>query len=147
MAGERSFTSLGISRQDLELAWKDRLRDAEILLEADRPAASMAAALYALEIRLKALICMKLDLASLPRAFEFHYLDGLLVASGLSRRLETKGAIKVKKNWDRVTELAQGLNEFRYMPDGKWRRADAAELLDQLTHPKIGVLTWLSKAR
>ena len=147
MAGERSFAKLGASRTEFESAWKDRLKEAEILLRARRSAAAMVAGFYALEIRLKALICSRLDLPSLPRAFEIHDLESLLTLAGLSQKLKVKASGRIQKNWESICELVPILNDLRYSPEGKWSQADAEKPLDQLTNPKTGLLPWLSKAR
>ena len=97
---DKSFTKPGTELSFLEAAWQDRLADAEALFAAGRNAWAIATALYALEIRLKVLVCKKLDLSDLPRAFEVHDLDGLLLLAGLSRRIKRKGAVQVKQNWD-----------------------------------------------
>jgi hypothetical protein len=146
MAGERSFAKLGASRADLESAWQDRLKEAEILLQARRPAAAMAAAFYTLEIFLKVLICRRLDLPSLPKAFEIHDLESLLTLAGLSQKLKAKGG-KIQKNWESVCELVPLLNDLRYSPEARWTQADAEKFFDQLTHPKTGLLAWLTKVR
>ena len=60
--------------------------------QADMLLAIAIAGIYASEIYLKVRACKKLDLDELPRAFELHDLDGLLVVSGLSRRLEQQAS-------------------------------------------------------
>ncbi|CAN5854077.1 hypothetical protein BH23PLA1_BH23PLA1_29210 [soil metagenome] len=148
MAGEK-FTKYGATRADLEAAWQDRLSDANALYAANRSAAAIASGLYALEIFLKARICKKLDLESLPRPFEIHDLDGLLVLSGLHRRMNSKPNRKtsVFRHWSNLLTWAQQLNELRYSPDTRYSRAQARIFLDHLSDPKDGVLTWLSKQR
>ena len=141
------FSKLGSPLADLEAAWPDRLRDAEALLAAGRNGWAIATGLYTLEIRLKVLICRKLDLAQLPRPFEVHDLPGLLVLSGLSRRIQRKPARRVKLNWDRIVEMSPHLNEFRYTADAKWSAAQAQEFFRQLRDPPNGVLVWLDKVR
>lgn len=145
MAGDRSFTKPGADRVELEKAWKARLRDAEALLAAGRSAAAMAAGYYAVEILLKALICKRLDVDSLPRAFEIHDLESLLVLAGLSRKMKEKGSAKLQKNWESLSELGLFLNELRYSSDERWAAVDVGEFLDQLTSPKGGIIPWLSK--
>lgn len=82
----------------------------------------------------------------LPRAFEIHDLMALLLLAGLSRRIERKPARNVKKSWDRVVEVSQNLNNFRYTNDARWA-ADAANFFRQLRDPPYGVLLWLDKIR
>lgn len=67
MAGER-LTRLGALTVDLDQAAQERLDDAEVLMRGGRYAAAITYAFYALEIRLKVLICHRLDIPNLPGA-------------------------------------------------------------------------------
>jgi hypothetical protein len=147
MVAGGEFTKLGAARSDLEAAWQDRLADARALFAARRYAGTIAEGVYALEIRLKVLICKRLDLTNLPKAFEVHDLDALLLLAGFSQRIEKRNAIKVKVNWDNIKREARGLNDLRYRPSGNWTEAQAADMLRYLTDPDEGVLSWLSKQR
>ena len=144
MNGPRSFTSLGASAQDLDTASAERLLDAQALHAAGRWASSIAMGLYSLETRLKARICRQLDLLRLPRPFEIHELDGLLLLSGLSRRLNQRSARPVKRNWNEVKKLAKDLNDLRYKPDPRWSQTLADDVLKWLVDPKEGVLPWIA---
>jgi HEPN domain-containing protein len=147
MPVDQKFTKPGAPLAELDAAWQAHLADAEALFAAKRYAWAIVSALYALEIRLKVLICKRLDLKELPRAFEIHDLDALLLLAGLSRRIESKRLRKVKRNGDDILSQAEELNEIRYKPEKNWTRAQAARLLQQLKDPSEGVLTWLSKQR
>jgi hypothetical protein len=147
MPARGEFTRPGATRADLEAAWQDRLAEAQSLHAAGHHAGAIAAALYALEIRLKVLVCRKLDLDHLPKAFEIHDLDSLLLLAGLSRRMERRSARKVKGNWEEVLDLAGELNTIRYQPAIKWTGRHAADLLTQLTDAGNGVMSWLSRQR
>ena len=92
------FAKLGSSVADLDTAWRDRLADAEALLAAGRNGWAIATGLYALEIRLKVLVCRRLDIDKLPKAFEVHDLSSLLLLAGLSQRILRKPARTVKTN-------------------------------------------------
>jgi hypothetical protein len=136
---------------DLDAASRDRLTDAKVLAAAGRPAAAIAAGLYCLEIRLKILICKRLDLPALRTAFHIHDLEGLLVLSGLEQRLADPSMSHVKFYWDKILDLAASLNELRYIPEGSQRlpigaqsQQDAFTFLAWLEYPGAGVLTWLS---
>jgi hypothetical protein len=151
MAGDRdrSFKKLEATAVDLRAASKDRLEDARILAAAGHPASAIAAGLYALEIFLKVLICQRLDLPALPKAFEIHDLEALLILSGLSQRLA--GASHIRFNWDQILIPAQKLEELRYLPEGSQQLPigarnpqDAVTFLARLDDPNDGVLTWLS---
>jgi hypothetical protein len=150
MGPESKFAKSGTALGDLEIAWSDRLDDSDALLSADRFASAIAAGLYSLEVYLKVKICKRLDLDHLPRAFETHDLDGLLILCGLSRRMNfpsKKLDIAVKRNWDSVRDLSYKLLELRYSDGSKWTRKDAESFLDQLKNPKHGVLSWLQKQK
>jgi hypothetical protein len=147
MPARGEFTKLGTTRTDLEAAWPARLAEAQSLHAAGHHAWAIATAVYALEIRLKVMICKKLDLEKLPRAFEIHDLDSLLLLAGLSQRIERRGALRVKFTWELIKREAEGLNDLRYGPASHWTAAQAADLLRALTDPTEGVLSWLSKQR
>jgi hypothetical protein len=132
---------------DLDLAWRDRLDDAHHLMASGRYAAAIAAGLYGLEICLKVRICKKLELDSLPKAFEIHDLEALLILSGLLRRLsnrKARGGI-LKRNWDQIRDLSGKLNDLRYKPQSSWSHSQAAQFFDQLQNQRDGVRTWLQK--
>jgi hypothetical protein len=129
---------------DLDVASRDRLVDAKALLASLRPAGSIAAGLYSLEIRLKVLVCKNLDLPELPLAVQFHDLGELLVLTGLSRRINNDPSLSsIKRNWGAILLIAGQLNDLRYMPDSGWTATEAADFLRRLEHPVEGVLTWL----
>jgi hypothetical protein len=128
---------------DLDQASLDRMEDARVLLAGGRSSAAIASAVYALEMRLKVLICKRLDLLELPQAFQFHDLEALLVLSGLKRRLEAPGAASVQKNWSDMLIRANRLNELRYFPDRNWPIAQAQDFLNWLEDPQDGVIPWL----
>jgi hypothetical protein len=77
MPGGSKFATLGANVADLQAAAADRLQDAELLHANGRFASAIAMGVYSLEIHLKARICVKLNLAALPRPFEIHDLEGL----------------------------------------------------------------------
>jgi hypothetical protein len=143
MASGSKFSKFGANLVDLELAWKDRLEDAHALLAANRHASTIAMGLYSLEILLKTLICKKLDLEQLPTPFEIHDLDGLLVLSGLDRRLGRLKTSRVKFHWDGILNTSVDINNLRYKPNKNWTATDARDLLSQLDDPTDGVIAWL----
>jgi hypothetical protein len=136
----------GASVGQLDGAWQERLDDAEALYREKRYASAIAMGLYALEIRLKAIICKKLDITSLPRHFQIHNLDALMVLSGLSGKIrKVKRPRGVLKNWDELRALSESLDDLRYIPDPKWDHKLAQKVLGQLRDAPDGVLPWLSK--
>ena len=98
---------------DLQAAAADRLQDAECSFAAGRFASAIAMGVYSLEIHLKVLICKRLNLAALPKPFEIHELEGLLVLSGLQTGVRVSTAT-VRKNWDDVASQSLQINELRY---------------------------------
>ena len=145
MARDRSYAKLGTDVADLDAAAGERLLDAEALFAGGRYASSVALGLYALEIALKAKTCRRLDLGGLPRPFEIHELDELLVLCGLSRRLDDPQFLKVKANWDSIViGQAPHVNDLRYLPGQHVTRVEAEDFLRQLRDPPDGVLPWLS---
>ncbi len=145
MAGER-LTKLGALASDLEQAAEDRFEDAKALLLAGRHAAAIAHGFYALEIRLKVLICRRLDVPKLPHVFQTHSLEALMLHTGLANKIRgVKRPRAVAKNWDELLALFQQVDQIRYQPDPKWDERLAKRVLHQLGDPPNGVLLWLKK--
>jgi hypothetical protein len=147
MAVERSLTKLGASVSDLDQASRERLDDAEVLLRGGRYAAAIIHGLYALEIKLKVIICRRLDILNMPRVFETHDLEALMLHTGLDRKIRNvKRPKEVAQNWHELLDLADDLEGLRYRPDPvKWNRHKAELVLHQLRDPSHGVLLWLTK--
>lgn len=145
MAGDREFTQMRAAVADLDVAARDRLEDAEQLLKSARYASAIMMGLYALEIRLKERICSRLDLDKLPRAFEIHDLAGLLVLSGLSKRINEPPYSHILGNWNELLVWSKRLNDLRYGPETHpdWPLARAALFFSQLRDSPNGVLPWL----
>jgi hypothetical protein len=143
MAGEANFAKLRALVTDLEVAASDRLLDAEALFASGRFASAIAMGVYSLEIHLKARICRKLNLHALPKPFEIHDLEGLLVLSGLQVARASAPAA-VRKNWEDVATQASLINEMRYLPSSNWTQAQVQTFLQQLRDSPDGVLPWLS---
>jgi len=148
MAGEKRFARLGAKVADLEQAALDRLLDADILLAGERHASAIVMGLYALEITLKIAICRRLNLDALPVEFQIHDFEGLLVLTGLSRRLTEPDFLKVSSNWDSICKKHKNshVNELRYGP-ATFTSRQAKDLLRRLRDPSHGVLRWLSEEK
>ena len=143
MAGEAKFAKLGALLADLQVTASDRLLDAEALFVSGRFATAIAMGVYSLEIHLKVRICQKLNLHALPKPFEIHDLEGLLVLCGLRAARDSASAV-VRKNWDDTANQASLINEMRYLPSSNWTQAQVQIFLQQLRDPPDGVLPWLS---
>jgi HEPN domain-containing protein len=146
MADER-LTKLGASIADLDQASQERLEDAEVLLRGGRYAAAITHAIYALEIKLKVLICRRLDTPKLYRVFEIHDLQVLMLYTGLDAKLRNLRRPRyVAKNWNELLELSKKMDQIRYKPDpNQWNQQLAEMVLHWLRDPPHGVLPWLSK--
>ena len=142
MAAGPKFSTLGADVADLQAAAADRLLDAEALFAAGRFAPAIAMGVYSLEIQPKVRICQRLNLAALPRPFEIHELDGLLVLSGLQAARDSASPL-VKKNWLDVNNESLLINDLRYSASTNRTQTDAHSFLQQLRDPPEGVLPWL----
>lgn len=142
MAGGSKLSTPGALLADLQQAAADRLEDAEALLATGRYAAAIAMGVYSLEIHLKVRICQRLNLPALPRLFEIHELEGLLVMTG---HLAARDAAPhpVQQNWEDVADEADRINDFRYLPSANWSQSHAQAFLQKLRDPPDGVLPWL----
>ncbi len=144
MGAGRSFANPGTLGTDLTLAAWDRLEDARALVSAGRSAMAIALGLYALEIQLKVLICEHLEITHLPKPFEIHDLDQLLILCGLSRQIDQSSLSLVRLNWENVLGISTKLNELRYSPEDRWPIQQAHDFLGWLDDPTHGVMTWLA---
>lgn len=147
MADGRSLTRSGASLADLEAAAVERLDDAEALLRTGRYAASIMSAFYSLEIRLKVIICRRLQIENLPRIFETHDLDALILHAGLSRKIrEVRRPRELVDHWDELLELSSDLDQIRYRSDPvTWDRNKAERVLHLMRDKPNGVLPWLER--
>jgi len=142
MAGIPKLTTPGASVAELQVAAVDRLLDAEALFTVGRYASAIAMGVYALEIHLKVRICRRLYLTALPRAFEIHELQGLLILTGLlGARLAAPP--QVQQNWEYLADEAERINDLRYAPSANWSQSGAQTFLQELRDPPNGVLPWL----
>jgi hypothetical protein len=82
-----------ISRDILRVIADARLQEAEALFQARHYASALYPAGYAVECYLKLAICITLDWEMLTATFNTHDLVGLLLYSGLDRKLRTTPAI------------------------------------------------------
>jgi hypothetical protein len=103
----------------------------------------MAMGLYSLEIQLKVLICKRLNLDKLPKAFEIHELESLLVLCGLQAASDSASP-DLRYNWAQIVNQSLRVNDMRYKSSTNWTQADAQAFLQQLRDPPDGVLPWLS---
>jgi hypothetical protein len=142
MAGGSKWVTLGAPLADLEAAANERLQDAETLFAGGRFASAIAMGVYSLEIHLKVRICKKLNLNGLPKAFEIHELESLLVLSGLQVARDAAPP-NLQFNWEEIVDRSLKINDMRYLSPNNWNQSDALTFLEQLRDPPDGVLPWL----
>ena len=147
MALDRSFLKAGATSAALEAASLDRLADAQVLLDAGRFASAIAMGIYAVEMSLKVAICRRLSLDALPKAFEIHDLESLLLLAGLQARIALKKNLRVATHWNLVLEQSTRLNELRYRPIAELALSspEVTMFIRSIAVPPHGVLPWLSK--
>lgn len=143
-----------IARTDLLEIGDARLGEARSLLASSHYAGAVYLAGYAVECHLKAVICRALDLPGLPELFKTHDLEGLLLYSGLSRKLDVTVGIatsfrEIVGVWvmDR-REINQGgkqvvVESVRYRSPSEFDETTAARFLECVGDPNIGVVPWL----
>ena len=144
---QERFTKFGATAADLTQAYRDRLRDAEVLRAGGRHAAAVLAGTYALEILLKCCICKRMNEPRLLAAFEIHDPEGLLILAGLRQVLDLPKNATIKANWISVVAEAKRAIEYRYKPDAVITAAEAKNFLDKLIDPTNGVVQWLEQFR
>ena len=135
------------SRPSLELAWKDREAEAVLLTAGASRTMGLALRVYALEIRLKSIICRHLRLEYLPRSCKTHDLAELILYTGLWPQLDDPERGKLRANWDLLATFSKHrLNEARYCPAVTFLGPDEfSRLTGALDDPSDGVLPWLSR--
>jgi hypothetical protein len=142
MAVGSKLSTPGALLAELQVAAADRLQDAEALLVAGRFASSIAMGVYSLEIYLKVRICQALNLTALPRLFEIHELEGLLVMTGL-QAARNAAPHPDQQNWVDIAAEAARIHDLRYLPSATRSQSDAQTFLQKLRDPPDGVLPWL----
>lgn len=146
MSGKTSHPNTRGLLADLMDAAGDRLEDAEALLKSGRYASAIAFGIYALEIELKVVICRRLEPTELPKVFETHDLDTLMMHLGLSVKVRrVKRPRFIAKNWDELIEIGKGVDQFRYKNNPAWDERLGKRVLQLLRDEPNGVLPWLQK--
>jgi hypothetical protein len=131
---------------DLEIAWREREEEAQALSAQGFDSVALSLRLYSLEIRLKVVICKRLDLLFLPKACKTHDLSELIIFTGIWRELEEPANAAIRQHWDRLVDFSKKrLNDVRYLPRTKLDATLLASLTAALDDPGDGVLAWLSR--
>lgn len=148
MAEKRFNPEKGERREQLEFALRERLADARALHDSGRAVASIMMGVYCLEIALKVQICRRLDLDALPRPFQTHDLEDLLVLSGLSRVMKQPGSEHIDLRFRQILGDYGNLDKLRYGQGAEYDQNQSGELLERLGDPNPeveGLLGWLSR--
>lgn len=136
----------GTTLADLELAWQEREEEARQQVALGHGSSAVAMRLYALEIRVKTIICKQLGLGTLPRACKTHDLEELIIFTGLWPRLEDAANAATRQKWDLVVRFSKRyLNDLRYLPRSALDPQDLENVHSALDDPQDGVLAWLSR--
>src|SRR4051794_15193662 len=110
---------LDADRADLDTAWREREAEAKELNDKGHYSMAIAIRLYALEIRLKVIICKHLKLDFLPKVCKTHDLAELIIFTGLRAELDDPVRVAIRQNFDRLAIFSkQKLNDLRYLPKG-----------------------------
>lgn len=122
-----------------------RMREAEHLQSGGHFAGAVYLAGYAVECLLKAAICQVLGWSELRSTFAVHDLEGLLLHSGLQRKIEEPANEAVFRNFKRISEvwIVVGKQSIRYTDPDSITAQGAEAFLDQVKNPETGVVTWL----
>ena len=138
-----------IGHADLRILAQTRLREAEALFAAGLYDGTVYLCSYVLEMALKACVCRTLDLPLYPddergarQTFRTHDFELLVLLAGLRNKLmaEREASIAFDRNW---TLAASWPLEDRYTVSKS--QVNAGEMLEAMTSPEEGVLTWPSR--
>lgn len=136
-----------MNKNELEVLSAIRLKEAEVLLNADCYHGAYYLAGYALECALKACIAKQIKQFDFPdkklaNDSYTHDLAKLLNTAGLKQELirQEKEDINFKLNWSVANKWSE---ESRY--DHSIQRKDAKDLFEAIAENESGVLEWLKK--
>ena len=134
-----------MNRQELQVLADLRVEDARVLLEGGRFSAAYYLLGYAVECALKACIAKKVkehDFPDKQLALDSysHDLEQLLRISGVAPAFDSKARSdrSLQRNWITVKDWTEAA---RY--DHNVTEVEGEELLNAITNPRNGVLTWL----
>jgi HEPN domain-containing protein len=123
-----------------------RIEEARVLLERGKPDGAYYLAGYAVECALKACIAKLMKRHDFPdknfvRDCYVHEIDKLVKTARLeiARDQDTQKDPNLAKNWSIVKDWNES---SRY---DFWTKTEARELLDAISDPEHGVLTWIKK--
>jgi hypothetical protein len=133
------------TRKDLKDLVETRLRDAEVLLSAQRFSCAYYIAGYAVECAIKVVIVKEFRANQLPdkqRVIDTyqHNLERLMKVAGLADALDRDMKVNsvLYANWQTVRDWSE---KTRYIP--AIRALKARDILNAIKDPTDGVLQWL----
>ena len=136
------------TRVNLGSAWRERLEEAEILIQAGHLSMGVCLKAYAMEARIKLRICEHLQLDLLPSACKTHDLAQLIIFTGLVDELKDSSNSRVVKYWLLLVAFSRDkLNSMRYLPRSHLPLSDCQPLFVAFDDPNEGVFAWLSRPR
>lgn len=132
-----------VTRDELQRLARERLVDAQRLLDAQRYDIAAYLCGYVLEMALKACVCRRLRVHEYPEKelhgqFKTHVVDDLLLLAGLKDEVSSKKHRNLQ-NWSVVSGWKP---ESRYHPYGSVNRNDAEDMIRVLSRE---VLPWLRR--
>lgn len=144
-------------KEILELV-KQRLREANILLQNDEPDGAFYLAGYSVELMLKWKVCENFDIPNLYReknepkiegvqklkgATYTHDLYSLLLFSGLRKKFDKEKVSNTKLQKANSLLFSCWNEKVRYKPCGHKRTKNVEDLLSLLTDEKNGLIQWI----
>ncbi len=133
-----------IERHALERLVEERLLDFQSLRKEKRFPAAIYLGVYAVECLLKVHICNTLDLDEMPGTFKSHDLLGLLLHSGLHRRIQAAPDVfESLKKLDGIWNPENEERNIRYIDDpARYTEGLAKDVHDWMLDPSSGVIPW-----
>ena len=136
------------TRANLEMAWQERVEEADVLIRAGYLSMAVCLKAYALEARIKLRICDHLRLDLLPAACKTHDLAQLIIFTCLVDELKDPSNSRVVEYWLILVAFSKDrLNAMRYQPRSRLPLPDCHPLLEAFDDPNEGVFAWLSRPR
>jgi HEPN domain-containing protein len=120
-----------------------RLREAEALFTAGLFDGCVYLCGYVVELALKARICAVLEIDEYPNRqhFKTHDFEELKLLARLTKEITPARPILLR-NWSWATEWKP---EWRYHPEGKYKRPDADRILQAIKEKPDGVIACISR--
>lgn len=136
-----------VTREQLQVSARMKLREAEALFAAEFYDGCAYLCGYVVEFALKARICAALSVIEYPEkgtrlreAFRTHNFDDLVLLAGIGREFTTEHPERLT-HWATASQWAP---DWRYNPQGSYDRVAAERMLDAIRSEPNGVLACIS---